>query len=137
MKVEINNTLKVKIEKNLLERVVKKFLESKKLNDKEVSVAIVGDKTISKLNKRYLHKNVATDVLAFTGEDNFLGEIIIDYEQTKRQAVIYNSSIKDELVFVLVHGLLHLIGYDDKTEKERREMEKLAEKFISSKMSPL
>ncbi|MBU4347150.1 rRNA maturation RNase YbeY, partial [Patescibacteria group bacterium] len=60
----------------------------------------------------------------------FLGEVIIDYAQIKRQAREFGSGVNDELVFILVHGLLHLLGYDDKTEKGAKEMERLGEKFI-------
>jgi len=59
-----------------------------------------------------------------------LGEIIINPAQIKRQAKENNNSFQQELIFVLVHGLLHLAGYDDKTEKDRLAMIGLGEKFI-------
>ena len=91
---------------------------------------MVGDKTIRKLNKIYRHKDKTTDILSFDGEDDFLGEIIINYAQIKRQAKKFNNTVKKELMFILAHGLLHLIGYDDKDEKGRLKMEKLGNEFI-------
>lgn len=96
----------------------------------ELSIAFVGDKIIRDLNKVYRGIDKTTDILTFSGEDKFLGEVIIDYAQIKRQAKKFNNSIKKELIFILVHGLLHLLGYDDKTEKGRLEMEEMGEEFI-------
>ncbi len=128
--IEVNNQTNGEIDIALIKRTVNSFFKSHRLKNKEITVALVGDKTIKRLNKIYLGVNYATDVLAFPGEGNFYGEIVIDYQQIKRQAKRYNNTIKDELIFVLVHGLLHLIGYDDKTERQRKRMMKLAREFI-------
>ncbi len=129
--VEINNQTRSKVDLILIKQVCKKFLALSKLKNKEVSLALVDDKEIRKLNKLYRGLSNITDVLAFDGEDNFLGEVIIDYAQIKRQARQIGSSIKQELTFVLVHGLLHLLGYNDKTKKARAEMDKLTRRFMS------
>ena len=107
-----------------------------KLENKEISIAFVGDKTIRELNKKYRKINKVTDVLSFSGEDDFLGEIVIDYAQIKRQARKYSENINEELKFILIHGLLHLIGYEDKEENERKKMEEIGVGFIN-KMSKL
>ena len=131
--VEINNQTKNKIDLKLTKQVAEKFLAYYKKEKKEVSIAFVGDSAIKKLNQEYRHQDKVTDVLSFTGEGDFLGEIIVDYAQIKRQAKEFGKKINEELVFILVHGLLHLIGYDDKTEKGRLKMISLGEKFISLK----
>jgi probable rRNA maturation factor len=132
--VEVNNKTKSKIDTKLIKKIVDKFLEHYELKDKEVSLAFVGDSEIRKINKRYRQKDNVTDVLSFNGEGNFLGEIIIDYAQIKRQAKELGKKVDEELVFILVHGLLHLIGYDDETEKGRVEMIRMGEKFINLKL---
>ncbi|MCX6796411.1 MAG: rRNA maturation RNase YbeY [Candidatus Falkowbacteria bacterium] len=129
--VEINNRTKNKIDIALIKSVAEKFLRDYKVKNKEVSIALVSDQTIKTLNKTYRQQDRATDVLSFAGEGNFLGEIVIDYAQIKRQAKEYGKKAEDELIFVLVHGLLHLVGYDDKTEKSRLKMVRLGEKFIA------
>ena len=132
--VEAINRAKAKIDLKLVENVAEKFLQAYKIKKKEVSIAFVGDSTIKKLNREYRHQDKITDVLSFTGEGDFLGEIIIDYAQIKRQAKEFGKKINEELVFILVHGLLHLIGYNDKTENGRLEMVKLGDKFINRKL---
>lgn len=131
--IEINNRTKNKIDKKRIENVIKKFLVYYKKQNKEVSVAFIGDAEMKKLNKVYRGKDKPTDVLSFDGEGDFLGEIVIDYAQIKRQAVELKKSIKDELIFILVHGLLHLVGYNDETEKDRIKMINLGESFVNLK----
>lgn len=131
--VEAINRTKAKIDLKLVENVAEKFLQVYKIKNREVSIAFVSDSEIKKINKQYRHLDKATDVLSFAGEDNFLGEIIIDFAQIKRQAKEFDKKVKDELIFILVHGLLHLVGYDDETERDRLKMIRLGEKFISLK----
>ncbi|MDD5031682.1 MAG: rRNA maturation RNase YbeY [Patescibacteria group bacterium] len=137
MSVEINNRTNNKINLSLVKKAAEKFLRAYKKNNYNLSIAFVGDKRIKELNKKYREIDRVTDILSFIGEEKFLGEIIIDYSQIKRQArqfggqaKKFNNKLKDELLFILVHGLLHLIGYDDRTEEGRREMEKLGNEFI-------
>lgn len=144
MKIEINNLAKEKIDFKLVRKVISAFGRAYKVNkNKEISLAFVDDEEIKKLNKIYRGLNQATDILSFAplnnaednltgqaGEDNFLGELVIDYKQIKRQAGNFRPSARRELIFVLAHGLLHLIGYNDKTEKGRLKMIKLGEEFI-------
>jgi probable rRNA maturation factor len=135
--IDISNRTKSRIDLKFLETVVNKFLVSYKLKSAEVSVVFVGDALMRRLNRENRGKDKITDVLSFRDSDSpvkdkhFLGEIIIDYQQIKRQAKIFQTSVKKELVFILVHGLLHLIGYDDKTEAEAEVMDKLAKKFLA------
>ncbi|MFA4833263.1 MAG: rRNA maturation RNase YbeY [Patescibacteria group bacterium] len=131
MSVEINNRMKNKIDLSLIRKVAEKFLRAHKKIDYSVSIAFVGDEKIKELNKKYRKIDRVTDVLSFAGEEKFLGEIIIDYSQIKRQAEKFGNKPKNELIFILVHGLLHLLGYDDRTEAGRKKMEKLGNKFIT------
>lgn len=130
--VEINNQTKNKIDLARLKRIAEIFLKSRHKAGHELSVAIVGDAAMRKLNRAYRKIDKPTDVLSFTGEGKFFGEIILDYNQIKKQAKELNKSVKDELVFILVHGLLHLEGYDDKVEKDRLKMIKLGEEFLEN-----
>lgn len=96
------------------------------IKNKQVGVAFVTDKEIQKFNKRYLHKNTPTDVLAFsfTSEcmSDYLGDIVISHETAQKQAALFKSSLDNELVLLLVHGILHLAGYTDYNEKEKQRM---------------
>jgi probable rRNA maturation factor len=127
--IDVVNKTRTKIDLKLVRRVVLRYLELNK-EKRAVSVVFVGDKRIRDLNKKYRHKDKITDILSFEGDNYFFGEIIIDYAQIKRQARIFSKNTKAELIFILIHGLLHLQGYDDMTEKGRLEMERLGEDFV-------
>jgi rRNA maturation RNase YbeY len=124
--IEINNTTKNKINPAKLKAIIEKFARQYRRRNFSVSVAIVGDRMMTEMNGRYRQKNQPTDVLSFSE----LNEIIIDYAQIKRQAKELKKKPENELIFILVHGLLHLIGYDDKTEKTRRQMIARGEAFL-------
>jgi len=130
--IEINNRVKGKIDSRLVKKVVEAFGRAHKIGRKEISLAFVGDAEMKKLNQTCRGINQPTDILSFDGEGSFLGEIVIDYAQIKRQAGYFGQTVKQELVFILAHGLLHLIGYDDKTEKQKNKMIKLGEDFIKN-----
>lgn len=132
--IEINNKTRSKIDKNLINKIVLAFLRYFKVEKKELSIAFVGDTKIKKLNKIYRGYDKVTDVLSFEdeGDDDCLGEIIINYAQIKRQAFKYSSSVKSELTYILVHGLLHLLGHEDDTERGRDGMYELANDFLKN-----
>jgi probable rRNA maturation factor len=131
--IEVNNTTKYKIDSKLIKKTVAEFLRRYRFSQKEVSLAFINDKEMRRLNYSYRKKDKTTDVLSFAGEGDdpdFFGEIVISPAQIKKQAGENENSFKEELVFILVHGLLHLAGYDDRTEKERLKMIELGEEFI-------
>jgi probable rRNA maturation factor len=94
---------------------------------KEISIAILSPVEIKKLNKIYRQKNKVTDVLSFNlDDDKILGEIVICLEQAKKQAIEKKVSLQSELRLLVVHGILHLLGYDHErslAEAERQEKE--------------
>jgi probable rRNA maturation factor len=132
MIIEINNTTRSKINLSLIRQVTEKFLVKYKLQKKEISIAFIGDKKMTALNAEYRKIKKPTDILSFSGEGNDLGELIIDINQIKRQAKQLALPEKKELVFILVHGLLHLIGHDDDTEDKRLKMIKQGEEIIEN-----
>lgn len=123
----INNTKKYRINSKKLEMVVAKFSKHYKLKA-DISLALIGDATMRRLNLEYRGLNRTTDVLSFPG----LNEIIISYPQIKRQALEARKTLEQELVFIFVHGLLHLLGRTDETEKNRQAMILEGEKFIAN-----
>lgn len=87
------------------------------------------NKKIRELNKHYRKKNKATDVLSFPFDDiDLLGEIYISLEMAKKQAKEFKVSLKEEIVRLFVHGLLHLIGYDH-NKKNDKELMQMLENF--------
>jgi probable rRNA maturation factor len=97
-----------------------------------VSVAFVGEREMSRLNKQYRGKDKVTDVLSFGAQKpDGSGEILICYEQAKRQAKELRHTTRDEVVFLLVHGLLHLSGLDHETPADAKQMFPLQEKLLT------
>jgi probable rRNA maturation factor len=93
--------------------------------DAELSVALVGDSEMAALHERFLGRRSVTDVLSFPYEvaDEFVsGEIVVNAERAVREAARRPHSAQDELLLYVVHGLLHLLGYDDRRAADRRHM---------------
>jgi probable rRNA maturation factor len=89
----------------------------------ELSVALVDDATIHALNRQYRRKDKPTDVLAFPQEaKGLLGDVILSVDTARRQAARHRRPLLAELTMLLAHGLLHLLGYDHRTDREEREM---------------
>ncbi len=135
MQVSLNNQTQQKIREKEIIELVKYFLKIKKIKMQEVSIAFIGDQKMQLINKQYRGVDKPTDVLSFEGENNFLGEILIDILQVKRQEYYYSSIFDKELLFIILHGLLHLIGYNDEQKKDRQKMldigKNILDKFLA------
>lgn len=80
-----------------------------------ISVSIVDDKEIQVLNKKYLNKDYATDVLSFNMDEEhegqyYLGDVIVNRQQAQRQAAEFGNSVEEEISELVAHGVLHLLG---------------------------
>lgn len=102
----------------------------------EISLVFVGDSRMRALNKKYRGMDKTTDVLSFYygGEKprDIFGEIIISVPQAKRQAKRQSYPLKRELLALFVHGILHLAGYEDETERGYRKMMDKQEEILKS-----
>ncbi len=117
---------------------------SKLPKNTEVSILIVDNSYIQELNFIYRNQNKPTDVLSFSMNENLenepeyeagyevnlLGDIVISLEQALAQSQKYGHSLERELGFLVVHGMLHLLGYDHESEEERMLMRTLEEKVM-------
>ncbi len=90
-----------------------------------VAVRITGDEEMERLNRTYADVPDATDVLSFEGVRPHVGDIAISWPAVQRQADLYGHDARSELALLVVHGLLHLLGWDHATASERREMNRL------------
>ena len=92
--------------------------------DSEVSITLVDDKQIHKLNKQYRNMDKPTNVLSFElGDDVLLGDIFISLDTVKREAKEAHISVEEHTAHMIVHGMLHLQGYDHITDDEANVME--------------
>ena len=124
--IEVNNLTTSKVDESFIKKVAERVLKGEK-KEGNLSVAFVGSGRMRKLNKKYRKKNKVTDVLAF--ED--LNEIVICLREVKKSAKRYKVSFQEELARVLVHGILHLLGYNhEKSEEEGKKMEEKEVKYL-------
>ena len=115
------------------------------VENSELSITLTDDENIHALNKRYRGIDKATDVLSFAFRESdepeviggadveILGDVIISLERAKVQAEEFGHSFLREVIFLEVHGLLHLLGYDHIADDERQEME-TEQRFIMEKL---
>ena len=108
-----------------------KYLINKELNKLgEISVILCSDSYLLDMNKQYLNHDYYTDIITFDYVENNIisGDLFISVDRVKENAVKFESEFKKELFRVVIHGVLHLIGYNDKTTEEQlimREKENL------------
>lgn len=130
----------------LFKRVMNEAAKHQGVESGEVVLSFVDNPSIQQLNRDYRNIDRPTDVLSFAmseegegelaiaGADlpTMLGDIVISAERAREQAEEYGHSLERELCFLLVHGFLHLIGYDHETEEQEKEMFGLQEEILSS-----
>ena len=101
----------------------------------ELNYIFCSDIYLHKINKTYLGHDTYTDIITFDHkeqEDKVIeGEIYISVDRVKENAVVYQKAFEEELHRVIIHGVLHLLGYGDKTAQEQKEMRKKEEACLS------
>jgi probable rRNA maturation factor len=104
----------------------------------ELSITLVDDETIARLNSRYHGSDGPTDVLSFPlqeGTDDLWGDIYISLDTARRQAHEVGGSVTKEVRLLVVHGILHLCGYDDQEESSRLAMRKREADYLECSSS--
>ena len=153
MTLLIKNFTNQKLNQKYLDKITEKTLENVKFKKLvEISLVVIGEKRIRSLNKKYRGIDKVTDVLSF-GNDAVnkivknktvkfvnppdgvarLGEVFICYPQVAKQAKRKKHSVKKEMTILLIHGILHLLGYEHKGDYEKSEM-KIKEMEILNKL---
>lgn len=144
-KFEIYNNTNYDITEELstLKKVLNLTLKKEKVKKATFNIIFITDTEIQKINKQYRNQDKPTDVISFALEENkkeqaflkerVLGDIYISIDRAKKQADDYNHSLKRELCFLAVHGLLHLLGYNHQTKEEEKIMFKKQELILDGK----
>lgn len=146
--VEINNLTTAQVNESLVKKAADHVLKKEKIaKATELSIAFIGPGRMRKLNKTYKKRNRVTDVLAFPEAkiafDKFrigpaekikgLGEIVICLREVKKNAKKYDTIFDKELARIVIHGLLHLLGYDhEKSAKEADRMEEKEKEYLKT-----
>lgn len=138
--ISIKRNMDLPIEKNWLEKIARRVLEAEKITSSiEMGLLITDSKTVRKLNRIYRGDDTPTDVLAFemtsgiyqepelpfvSAPDGIkhLGEVVISYPQAVKQAQEQGHGVTRELALLIVHGILHLLGYDHEVPADEQKM---------------
>ncbi|MBD3284873.1 rRNA maturation RNase YbeY [candidate division WOR-3 bacterium] len=110
--------------KPVLRRLARRVLRAEG-SKKGVNIVLGDDETLADLNKRFKGREEATDVLAFDfAEEDFLGEVYVSLDRARKQAAEYDVSLENEVRRLVIHGLLHLLGYS------HEDMEHLMKRYL-------
>lgn len=142
--ISIQNLTKIQINKELIKRISEKVLKQEKKQG-DISIVFVGAKRIQDLNKRYRKEDKVTDVLGFSQNSIIskffnlpkeyfeLGEIIVCLTKVKKNAKEYKSDFEKELKWVIIHGILHILGYGhEKSEEQARRMREKEKYYLKN-----
>jgi rRNA maturation RNase YbeY len=100
-----------------------------------LEVNIVSSEIVLELNKKYLKHNYNTDIITFNysvDSSKLEGEIFISFDDAEKNSKRFRNSINEELKRLIIHGVLHLVGYNDSTKTEKRQMSKLENEYLNS-----
>ena len=119
-----NVTLPKQFKKKVLKKRITDLIKSFGKKQGSINYIFCDNEKILKLNRQYLNHNYYTDILTFdyTKNDLLTGDIYISLETVKNNAVSYKTTFLEELYRVMIHGILHLCGIQDKTKEEKQYM---------------
>ncbi len=128
----VNNYPGFDIQEQPVENIVLKFLSDEALSAREITVVFVEDNFLRTLHHDYLGDDTFTDVMTFNlSEDETVeGEIYISLDRAKIHAAEFGVTLPEEIARLVIHGLLHLKGYDDRTNDEQNMMRKKEELYL-------
>jgi rRNA maturation RNase YbeY len=123
---DLSFTLK---KKAIIKKWIKSIIESKKQITGDIAFVFCSDDYLLEVNKTHLNHDTLTDVITFDYTDDdpkqaISGDILISIERIKENATKFNQTFDNELNRVMIHGVLHLLGYKDKNDKDQEEMTK-------------
>ena len=126
----------LKLSNKLIEKIISNVIfNESKYTSIVISIIIVNDEYLRKLKIKYFDMDILTDVITFNlsdSEKDLEAEIYISWDRVTDNAGVYKQKINDEIKRVIIHGCLHLVGYDDSTEKEQKHMRKKEKEYMDS-----
>jgi probable rRNA maturation factor len=122
----------ININKGLTKQYLKQLIEDQKRKAGTISIIFCSDEYLLKMNKEYLNHDFFTDVITFNYcEKEFVsGDIFISINRISENSEKFHESFNRELLRVLFHGVLHLVGYNDKTSEEKKLMKKMEDFYL-------
>ena len=146
MKIELINDHYKKIPEPFKKKEIKKLIDvvlekigSEELENGQINIKYTSEEEIKLLNEKFYNKEGVTNVLAFTNnqetpesKERLIGEIAICISQIEKEAKMYKKAVETRLKHMIVHGVLHLFGFNHQKEGEQKEMEQVEDDIITS-----
>ena len=133
--LSVNVLENFEIDKMLIHNIVKKLKKELQFDIKSIQINFVSSKEMMIINRKYLNHNYSTDIITFDysqSKKNIEGEIFISFEDAASNAKKYGVKLKEEILRLVIHGFLHLLGFDDQSFKEKAVMKRLENQLVNS-----
>lgn len=135
-KIEIADEQSLPFDGTRLVSTVAQILSDHNLNQSEISIAVVDDPAIRVINQQYLDHDYETDVISFVldfdeSTSRLTGQLVVSTDTAKNMAKQIGGTMEDELLLYVIHGTLHLVGFDDKDQESATEMRARERHYLS------
>lgn len=133
-KLSVNTDSVFNINKRILKKIINQIIKTTGKIFSSIEVSFVDDEELLELNKKFLHHNYYTDILTFSYslKEPFETEIIISYERAIENAKKYKTTFEKEILRLITHGILHTVGFEDKTKNQKLKMRKLENNILNN-----
>lgn len=133
-KISINTDSFFNIDKRTLKKIVNQIIKTTGKIFSSIELSFVSDKELLELNKKFLNHNYYTDILTFsyTLQEPFETEIVISYDRAVENAKKYRTKFEKEILRLITHGILHTVGFEDKTKAQKIKMRKLENNILNN-----
>lgn len=129
--VDLHNKSNIDLDQESIRGLLELVLSDNKHQVAEINIIITDDDSLRLMKKEYFNQDVYTDIIAFNiDEDPFEGELYISHDRVSDNAKKFNQTFEGELKRILIHGTLHLCGFDDQTKEDKLKMTSMEENYL-------
>ena len=134
LNIYFEDTDKISIRKRELLKVIERIIAEEGLSGREIDIIITNDKRLQIINEKYLNHKDYTDIITFKdiGKESVNGELYISLERVRANSKEFSKNrLESELYRVIIHGILHVVGYDDLTVNEKKQMTQMEDFYLN------
>ena len=129
--VDLHNKSNIELDQESIRGLLELVLSDNKHQAAEINIIITDDDSLRLMKKEYFDQDVYTDIIAFNiDEDPFEGELYISHDRVSDNAKKFDQTFEGELKRILIHGTLHLCGFDDQTKEDKLKMTSMEENYL-------
>ena len=129
--VDLHNKSNVELNQESIRGLLELVLSDNRHQSADINIIITDDDSLRLMKKEYFNQDVYTDIIAFNiDEDPFEGELYISHDRVSDNAKKFNQTFEGELKRILIHGTLHLCGFDDQTKEDKSKMTSMEEDYL-------